>query len=438
VIKISLLNGQLLDPVAETLTPSDLFIADGRIVAKGAAPEGFVPDQVLEVQGKVISPGFIDLSAHLCEPGFEHKATIASETRAAVKGGVTTLCCSPETEPPCDTPAVIELIREKAEFSNLARVIPIGALTQGLRGEMLSEMYALKSSGCRLVGNGSRPLVNPLVWRRALEYAATYDLLVMVRPMDPWLRGDGTVHEGPLATRLGLPGIPASAETVAVAQILALMEETGAKVHFSCLSTARAAAMIVAARQNGLPVSSDVAAHSLHLTEEAVDGFDPIAYVLPPLRTDADRDGLRRAVADGGVDAICSDHQPHEADAKADVFAATKPGISALETVLSLTLQLVEEGELSLPRAIARLTSGPAGILEIASGSLAVGEAADLCVFDSQAEWQVGEGGWLSRGRNTPFWGETMRGQVALTLVGGRVVYSHCQSAISTNGLDRN
>ena len=421
--KLSLLNGRLLDAGDGTSSTSDVFIAEGRVVALRQPPDGFVADQVFNVKGAVVSPGFIDLSVHLREPGFEHKATIASESNAAVKGGVTTLCCSPETAPPCDTPAVIELIREKAELAARSKVIPIGALTQGLQGESLSEMYALKGAGCQVVSNGMRAVANPLIWRRALEYAATYDLLVVVRPMDPWLAGSGTVHEGSVATRLGLPGIPPSAETVAVAQILALVEEIGTRVHFSCLSTCRAAAMIGAARRNGLPVSSDVAAHSLHLTEEAIEGFDPIAHVLPPFRTFADRDGLRQAVADGMIQAICSDHQPHEEDAKADVFAATEPGISGLETLLSLTLDLVDKGRLSLVRALTCLTSGPASVLGIETGRIVVGGVADLCVFDPRANWQVGEQTWISRGRNTPFWGETMRGKVLLTLVNGKVVY---------------
>ncbi len=428
--KLVLRDGYLLDPGQETLEQGDLFIAEGRIVGLGQPPDGFVPERVLELGGRIVSPGLIDLSVSLREPGFEHKATIAGETRAAVKGGVTTLCCSPETEPPCDTPAVIELIREKAELAGRSKVIPVGALTQGLGGESLSEMHALKTAGCQVVGNGTRPLANPLVWRRALEYAATYDLLVVVRPMDPWLAARGNVHEGPVASRLGLPGIPASAETVAVAQILALVEETGTRVHFTCLSTFRAAVMIGAARKNGLPVSSDVAAHSLHLTEQAIAGFDPAAHVIPPLRTLADRDGLRQAVADGEVQAICSDHQPHEADAKADVFAATEPGISALETLLSLTLKLVEEGGISLPRAIARLTAGPAAILGIRAGRLAPGEAADLCVFDPRASWRVEEANWISQGRNTPFWGQTMPGRVRYTLVDGEVVYADGDEAV--------
>ncbi len=423
-MKIAIVNGRVVDPLAETLYPGGIWIAEGKIVAVGEEPADFTPDLELNVRGAVIAPGLIDLSVHLREPGFEHKGTIASEMAAAVKGGVTTVCASPETDPVADTPAVIELVRERAQAAARAKLIPIGALTRNLDGELLSEMHALRRTGCRVVSNGTRPLRDALVWRRALEYAATYDLTVFVRPMDEHLKAGGCVHEGAVATRLGLPGIPASAETVAVAQILALVEESGARVHFSCLSTRRAAAMINAARGNGLPVSSDVAVHQLHLSEAAVAGFDPMAHVIPPLRTEADLEGLRRAVAEGAIPAVCSDHQPHEADAKLDVFADTAPGIAAIETLLSLMVRLTEENVLTLPQAIARLTLGPAGVLNLPGGRLVPGLPADVCVFDPGVTWQVSEANWLSRGRNTPFWGKTLKGRVLCTLVDGRMVYS--------------
>lgn len=421
--KIAIVGGRVLDPEAETLTTASVCLAGGRIVAVGEVPAGFQADEILDAKGDIVSPGFIDLSVYLREPGYEHKATIASETAAAVKAGVTTVCCPPETNPVIDTPAVVELIRERALASNKAKVVAIGAISRGLEGTSLSEMRALKLAGCRVVSNGRRPLANPMIWRRALEYAATYDLRVVIRPQDPHLSAGGCVHEGEVATRLGLPGIPVSAETVMIAQILALVEEIGVRVHFACLSTARAAAMIAAARQEGLPVSCDIAAHQLHLTESAVEGFDPMAHVDPPLRSTTDREGLRAAVASDAAAAICSDHQPHEADAKRNVFAATEPGISALETLLPLTLRLVEEGVLSLPQAIARLTLRPAQILGLSGGKLAPGAPADLCVFDPEASWTVDETTWLSRGRNTPFWGHRLQGWVRYTLVDGRVVY---------------
>ncbi len=432
-MKLAIVNGLVCDPVTETLTPGGVWIADGRIVAVGAPPADFTPERELDAGGGVISPGFIDLSVCLREPGFEPKGTIASETRAAVAGGVTTVCALPETQPVADTPAVIELIRERAEQAACARVLPVGALTRGLAGESLSEMYALREAGCRIVSNATRPLADALVWRRALEYAATYGLTVFIRPQDPWLAAGGCAHEGEVATRLGLPGIPPSAETVAVAQMLALVEESGARVHFSCLSTARAAAMVAAAAGNGLPVSADVAAHQLHLTEQALEGFDASAHLMPPLRSRADRDGLRRAVADGAVIAVCSDHRPHEADAKLDVFAATEPGAAGVETLLSLMLALVDEGVLTLPRALARLTAGPARVLGLEGGRLTPGAPADVTVIDTEAHWTVTAGNWHSRGRNTPFWGRILKGKVRYTLVVGRLVHSLDQSSSSTS-----
>ncbi len=421
--KIAIVGGRILDPDAGTLSSGSVCVAEGRIAAIGEVPAGFQADEILDAKGGIVSPGFIDLSVYLREPGYEYKATIASETLAAVKAGVTTVCCSPETNPVIDTPAVVELIRERAWASGKAKVIVIGAISRGLQGTSLSEMHALKRAGCWVVSNGRQPLANPMIWQRALEYAATYDLGVIIRPKDPHLAAGGCVHEGEVATRLGLPGIPVSAETVMVAQILALVEEIGARVHFACLSTARAAAMIAAAKQQGLPVSCDVAAHQLFLTESSVEGFDPMAHVEPPLRSIADREGLRQALAAGTIAAICSDHQPHEADAKRNVFAATEPGISALETLLPLALRLVEEGVLSLPQAMAKLTLGPAKILGLPSGRLTLGTPADLCVFDPEGQWVVDETTWLSRGRNTPFWGQKLKGWVRYTLVDGRVVY---------------
>lgn len=421
--RIAIIGGKLLDPASETLSEGGVFIADGQIIAIGAEPLGFQADEVLQAHGSIVCPGFIDLSVYLREPGYEHKATIASETLAAVKAGITTLCCQPETNPVIDTPAVVELIRERALSAGKAKVIAFGAISRGLEGRALSEMYALRRAGCLAVSSGRKSLANALIWRRALEYATTHELSVVVRPQDLNLSAGGCVHEGKVATRLGLPGIPVSAETVMVAQILALVEETGARVHFSCLSTARAAAMIAEARRQGLPVSGDVAAHQLHLTEDAVEGFDPMAHVIPPLRSEADRQGLRQALAEGTISAVCSDHQPHEADAKCNVFAATESGISALETLLPLTLRLVEEKVLPLPRAIARLTLGPAQVLGLPSGRLTSGAPADLCVFDPEAQWTVDETNWLSRGRNTPFWGQKLKGQVRYTLVDGRVVW---------------
>ncbi len=421
---VAIINGDILDGRKPSLFRGNVYIQNGEIFAIGDLPDKFIPDETIDAHGCVVSPGFVDLSVYLREPGQEHKATIASETKAAAKSGVTTLCCSPETVPVIDTPAVVELIKEQSILAGFSHVIPTGALTLHLEGQALAEMHALKQAGCVAVSNGTRPVRDTLIWRRALEYATTFDLLVIVRPQDPWLTVGGCIHEGPVATRLGLPAIPACAETVAVAQILALVEETGARVHFSCLSTRRAVELLRSAQEKGLTVTADVAVHQLHLLDTQAEGFDPMVHVIPPFRSREDREGLREALTEGVLSAVCSDHQPHEEDAKLNVFSATEPGVASLETLLPLMLSLVDQGVVSLPEALARLTRGPAGILGLDGGKLAPGKRADICIFDPDAIWKVDEQSWWSLGRNTPFWGQSLKGRVRWTLVQGKVVYS--------------
>jgi dihydroorotase len=421
-------GGRVIDPANGVDAVLPVAIADGVVAAVGQIPDGFQADRHIDAHGLVVCPGFVDLCARLREPGQEHKGTIASETAAAAAAGVTTLFCPPDTHRVVDTPAVVNLIRERAEAAGKARVLPIGALTRSLQGKELSSMKALREAGCLAVGNAYVPLESLLILRRALEYAANCDLLVVVRPEEPSLRNRGCVHDGAVGSRLGLPGIPAAAETVAVAQTLVLAEQAGARVHFGQLSSARAVAMVAEAQSRGVSASADVAAHQLHLTEAAVEGFDANAHVNPPLRSEADRDALRAGVAVGTVAAICSDHQPHEPNAKLDAFPSTEPGIAALETLLPLALRLVEAGLLDLPTAIARLTCGPAAIMRLDAGSLSVGARADVCVFDPSLEWIAQGADWLSRGVNTPFYGEKLVGRVSQTLLGGRVVYSSAES----------
>jgi dihydroorotase len=419
----SIVNGRLIDPANGVDAMLDLHILDGKVAAVGAAPEGFQPATVIDARDQVVCPGFIDLAARLREPGFEYKATISSETAAAARSGITTLCCPPDTDPVIDTPAVATLIRRRAKQARKARVLSVGALTQGLRGDQLSEMAALQAAGCVALGNAQAPLVNTLVERRALEYAATFGITVFLRPEDKHLRDKGCVHEGVVAARLGLPGIPEAAETVAVARDLALAEHTGATIHFRGLSTATAVRMVRDAQAARLPVTADVSAHQLHLTENDLLDFDAQCHVTPPLRTPTDRDVLRQAVRDGSIGAICSDHQPHDIDAKEAPFPATSPGISALETLLPLTLRLVEEDVLDLPTAVERLTFGPARILSLPYGRLEVGRVADVCVFAPQTVWRLDRATMASAGRNTPFHGWEFTGQVTHTLFEGRVVY---------------
>ncbi len=422
-MNITISGGRLIDPANNIDEQLDLHISEGRIAALGSVPEGFIAEQTIDAAGRIVCPGLIDLQARLREPGQKHKGTIASESFAAASAGITTLCCPPDTKPVIDTPAVAEQIRQRAIEAGMARVLPIGALTQGLEGQHLSSMQALQSAGCIVMGNARHAIANTLVQRRAMEYAATLGLTVFLNSEDPWLAADGCIHEGALSTRLGLAGIPECAEVIAVGRDLMLVEQTGVRAHFGQLSSSRAVDMIAAARAKGLPVSADVSAHQLFLTEMDVAEFDSACHVRPPLRSQRDRDGLRAAVADGAISAICSDHQPHDRDAKLAPFAATEPGISALETLLPLTLRLVEEKVLGLSEAIARLTSGPAAILGLKCGQLGVGAVADICIFDPKHHWRVDEEQLLSHGNNTPFLGWELSGKARTTLLEGRIVY---------------
>jgi len=417
---ISIINGHLIDPANQIDEPKDLHIADGKILAIGSAPEGFNAEQTIDASGLVICPGLIDLNARLREPGDEHKATIASETAAAAKGGITTLCCPPDTNPVIDTPAVAEMIQHKAQQSGFCRVLPIGALTKGLQGDQLSEMAALKKAGCIVLSNALTPISNTLIERRVLEYAATFGITVFLRPEDPYLNNQGCAHEGPVAARLGLPGIPVAAETVAIARDLALAEQAGCRIHFCRLSCGTAVAKI---RQNDLPATADVAAYQLFLTEDDLVGFNSNCHVIPPLRSHSDKEALRQGIADGTISAICSSHQPHELDAKEAPFPSTEPGISGLETLLPLTLKLVDEGVLSLSNAISRVTKGPADILGLPLGQLSIGTSADICLFNPKQQWQLTTDEILSNGHNTPFLGCEFTGQVTHTLLEGRLTY---------------
>ena len=423
-MSLMITGGRLIDPANGIDGKKDLYIdARGFVAGVGKAPAGFKPTRTIDAAGKIVCPGLVDLRARLREPGLEYKATIESETRAAVAAGITTLCCPPDTHPVIDTPAMAQMLQSRAWRFGLAFIHPLGALTRGLEGKLLADMEALDEAGCVGFSNALAPVLDTQVLRRALEYAATLDLTVFLHAEDPWLKGTGCVHEGEVSTRLGLPGIPEAAETVAVARDLALIEQTGCRAHFCGLSSARAVAMVAEAQKRGLPVSADATAHHLHLTEHDISDFDTQCHVRPPLRSKRDREALRRALKNGVLGAICSDHQPHEPDAKLAPFAQSEPGISALETLLPLTLKLVDENVLELPEAIALLTNKPAQILGIEAGQLSVGATADVCIFDLKAAWTLTEDQIRSRGHNTPFLGWEFRGRVTHTLVGGKLVF---------------
>lgn len=415
-------GARVIDPASGLDQIIDLFLADGRIAAMGQAPAGFQADRSIAAQGLVVAPGLVDLNVSLREPGFSCKGDIASETLAAAAGGVTSLCCPPNTRPVLDSAAVADFVLDRASAAGHTRVFPIGALSKNLDGEQLAELVTLRDAGCVAFGNGLNNIRNNRTLCRALEYAATFDLTVIFHPQDSDLAEGGLAHEGPMASLLGLAGIPESAETVALSRDLLLVEQSGVRAHFSQLTSARGVELIAQARARGLPVTADVALYQLILTDEALADFSSLYHVQPPLRSQNDRGALRDAVKSGVIGAIASHHQPHEADAKLAPFGATEPGISSVELLLPLAMTLVQDGLLDLPGLLARLTCGPADALRLPAGRLSVGGPADLLIFDPAASILAGET-WLSRGRNCPFIGHCLPAAVRYTFMDGKISY---------------
>lgn len=422
-MNIEIKNGRLIDPASGLDKVANLFVANGVIVAIDSAPEDFYVEQVIDASGLVVVPGLVDLSARLREPGFEYKATLESEMQAAVAGGVTSLACPPDTDPPLDEPGLVEMLKHRARQLNQANVYPVGALTQQLQGQKLTEMAELSDAGCVAFSQADLPFDNNLSLMRALQYAATFDFPVWLRPRDHGLVAGGVAHEGEVATRLGLPSIPVVAETIALSTMLLLVRQTGARVHFCRISSAEGLEMIRHAKQQGLPVSCDVAINNIHLTDMDIGYFDSHFHLIPPLRSMRDREAIRAALLDGTIDAICSDHTPVDDDGKLLPFAESEPGATGLELLLPLTLKWAEEAGLSFGRALQKITCDSARVLGIAAGKLEIGAPADLCLFDPEIEWRVEPKQLKSQGKNTPFAGSQMRGKVRHTLVNGQPVY---------------
>jgi dihydroorotase len=422
-MRIHIRGGRLIDPRNHIDAVRDLYVAAGKVVAAGAAPAGFNADRTIDASGNIVCPGLVDLSARLREPGFEYIATLESEMNAAIAGGVTSLACPPDTDPPLDEPGLVEMLKFRARNLNKARVYPIGALTAGLKGVQLTEMAELRDAGCVAFSQADVPLTDNQVLLYAMKYAATFDIPVWLRPQDASLARGGVAHEGQVATRLGLPPIPVCAETTALAVILLLARETGARVHLCRLSSAEAINMVRRARHDGAKVTCDVAVHHLHLSEMDIGYFDAHCHLIPPLRSQRDRDALRRALADHTVDAVCSDHCPVDDDAKQLPFSESEPGATGLELLLPLTLKWAEEDQVPLATALSRITSDAAGILGIDAGHLSVGADADVCVFDHERYWKVEHATLLSQGKNTPYSGIELKGRVTHTLVGGQIAY---------------
>jgi dihydroorotase len=422
-MKIHIKNGRLIDPKNNIDAMRDLYVAAGKIVATGTAPDGFTANRTIDAAGKIVCPGLVDLSARLREPGFEYIATLESEMDAACAGGVTSLACPPDTDPPLDEPGLVEMLKYRARNLNKARVYPIGALTEALKGARLTEMGELRDAGCVAFSHADVPLIDNQVLFYAMQYAATFDIPVWLRPQDASLARNGVAHDGQVATRLGLPSIPVCAETTALATILLLARETGARVHLCRLSSAEAVNMVRRARHDGAAVTCDVAVHHLHLSEMDIGYFDPHCHLIPPLRSQRDRDALRKALADHTIDAVCSDHCPVDDDAKQLPFSEAEPGATGLELLLPLTLKWAEEDQVALPTALARITNQAANILGIDAGHLSVGADADVCVFDAERYWKVAPDTLLSQGKNTPFSGFELKGRVTHTLVGGQIAH---------------
>lgn len=411
---IHIVGGRVIDPKSGFDQRADLYITEGRISAIGSAPDGFSAARVIDATDRVVCPGLVDLSARL--------GAVEPELAAAVAGGITSLACPPDTRPPLDEAGLVERIVRRSEAVGLARVYPIGALTQGLGGEKLAEIATLRKAGCIAFSQAQRPLIDTQVLLRAMQYATTLGVTLHLQPQDHYLARDGVAHDGEVASRLGLGGIPVSAETVAIATALQLARSTGVRLHLMRLSSAAGVALVREAQADGLAVSCDVSVHHLHLSENDIGYFDSHARFTPPLRAKDDQNALRLAVRDG-VAALCSDHTPLSEDGKQVPFGEALPGASALELLLPLTLRWAEETRTPLATALARITCDPSAILGISSGSLTPGYPADICIFDPAATWRVSPERLQSRGKNTPFEGIEMTGRVVATLVDGHPVF---------------
>jgi len=422
-MKIHIKNGRVIDPKSGIDAVRDVFIAKGKIVAIGSAPVDFQASRVIDAQSLIVCPGLVDLSVRLREPGLEYKATLESEMNAAVAGGVTSFACPPDTDPPLDEPGLVEMLKHRAKNLNQANIYPIGALTQGLKGERLTEMAELHDAGCVVFGQSDGLLSSLRVLMQAMRYASTFGFSVWLYPQEISLTGDGVAHDGEVATRLGLPVIPVCAETVAISNIVLLMQEAGVHVHLCRISSAEGLAMIRSAKQRGLPVTCDVTVNHLHLSDMDIGFFDSNCHLMPPLRGFGDRDALRQGVLDGTIDAICSDHAPVDEDAKLLPFGQSDIGATGVELLLPLALKWGMEMRLPLSKVLARVTADPADIMGIDAGNLSVGSTADICIFDPDAYWKVTAAALHSQGKNTPFIGMELPGEIRYTLVHGQIVY---------------
>ena len=422
-MKIEINQGRVIDASGGIDGAQSLYLADGKILAIGTPPASWKADKVIDASGRIICAGLVDLCARLREPGLEHKATLESEMSAAVAGGVTSLVCPPDTDPVLDEPGLVEMLKRRATALNQTRVYPLGAFTTGLRGTHLTEMVELTEAGCVGFTNGDHPIIDTVVMFRGMQYAATYGYPVWLRAEEAHLARGGIAHDGEVATRLGLAGIPVSAETIAISTIITLMRETGANVHLARLSSRQGVDLVRAAKAEGLPLTCDVGIHHLLLTDRDIGHFDSQYRFAPPLRSPTDRDALSRGVIDGTIDAICSDHTPVDDDAKNVPFGEAEPGATGLELLLPLTLKWATQANVDVATALGKITGSPAAILGISEGKIVAGVPADLCIFDPAAYWAVTAQTLRSQGKNTPWLRRELQGRVTHTIVNGVLVF---------------
>ncbi len=428
-MKILIQNGRVMDPARGMDQICDVAVAAGRVVSIGQAPAGFEADRVVDASGLWVLPGLVDLAVRLREPGHEHEGMLQSEMAASVAGGVTSLVCLPDTEPVLDEQGLVEMLKLRAENLHQSRLFPMGALTKGLQGEVLTEMAELTESGCVAFGQADVPLPSITTLSRAMSYANTFGYAVWLRPQDKDL-GKGVAASGALATRMGLSGVPVAAETIALHTIFELIRGSQARVHLCRISSAAGVELVRKAKAEGLNITADVSINSLHLTENDIGYFDSSARLIPPLRQQRDRDALSAALADGTIDALVSDHCPVDDDAKVLPFAEAEAGATGVELLLSLAVKWSQDGAIPLKRALEVVTAAPArvlggalGTLQASLGQLVEGGVADLCVVNPQAAWTVAAPELVSQGKCTPFNGYELPARVQLTLVNGHVAF---------------